>query len=621
MLKILLDLGAGGEVDSPMLDSRIRTFTLLLFSIAPLTMAAQSARIALYQPTLDAPGLARVQAFLAGGGQKFNPVTMADDWSPYSLVVLVAPEPGPEPAWGKQLPFDQKLAAFYSCGGRVLLVEVPRQGRTWDRLVRYFWGVPLESIGGLLEDSDHRALYSPSVEHLGAQAAFNGRLAALLAGSDRLPAAVDAEDFGPAPRIELRDNSLWVDGKPLLLKSTGFYNLRNQIPMREHAERLRAYHELGLNSLSVVAWYDVPDADIKEFLELARQNQLYIQLQVQGPLDTSEPLPKECVLKYLRYRNHPMLITWELCDDMFDVYYPFVKRHAEIIRRYDRRVPITGIFMDLRRPKEVSDWDKWKKLADFPLTYLYPLQKDVNTLGVKGDIQGGLKDIDRLMDNTRQVWGNSTFAEQFIQAHMQNRSAEKVGMKRLSELPIPTAAQQRLLAYRALLTGVKGSIFYFPESLDDQHLGRSRRNELGLVWQETGLVEDILATGQPPVRLATSDRRVDASAIRHDRDVVVVVVKDQPYYNRYVNQLRVGALTIELDPAVPPGATVYQLDWPRPVPLEVRKENGHRSISLRPFSLTALLLATADGGRMAKIQRRMEQNLPLRARYAVEQSG
>jgi hypothetical protein len=39
--------------------------------------------------------------------------------------------------------------------------------------------------------------------------------------------------------------------------------------------------------------YDVDDVKVRLFLELARENAMHVQLQVQGPVDSDESLRKE----------------------------------------------------------------------------------------------------------------------------------------------------------------------------------------------------------------------------------------------------------------------------------------------------------------------------------------
>lgn len=264
----------------------------------------------------------------------------------------------------------------------------------------------------------------------------------------------------------------------------------------------------------------------------------------------------------------------------------------------------------------MQDWNKWKQLFQFPLDYIYPMQKDPATLGGQGDTGDGLKAVNRLADNTRKVWGNM-FSEQFLQAHMQGGFADQVGLKSWSEHLLPMAAQEHLLAWRALMSGVKGLVFFYPESLEDQGMGKNRRNELGLVWHEVGLVEDILAAGSLPVRLRTSDESVDASRIGAGQESAVLIAKDEPYYNRYVDHAKVEGVRVDLG-AAPPGAHVYQLGWPHMEELDITRQGGGTWVTAHPFMLTALLLITADPRRAEEIRTKIDRDKDGMARYAIE---
>ena len=581
-------------------------------------------RVALYAQTTDKAAFAHIQAMLAATAMPPAVANLQDDWDPYALVIMIRP-PVPQPVPGTRINFAQKVGTYYLRGGRILLVDVPGAGgypnnldlEIWDNLTRYLWDIPLHDISGNLEDSDGRALFFPGAANLGSVDDFKATLTRLLAAQDVLPEQVPAEDFGPAPPIALRDNALLVADKPVLLRGVSEYDLLQQVPMREHEARLHAYHELGLNLVEAYTQSDIRDESVRQFLEIARRNGIYVELQLRWPLDVDEPVQKKALLKFLRFRNHPMFIGWEFSDDMLDAYFPFVQRAVEIVRRYDHRQLMTGVFMDARRPEKVGNWEKWKKLMDFPYTYLFPLQKDPATLGVKGDIAGGFKDIDRLTQNARRMWGD-VFQEQALQAHMQGVLAETVGLKPWSEHLIPTADQQRLMTYRAALSGVKGITYFYPNALDDEGMGRNRRCELGIAWHELALVEDLLAAGRPPVQLRTSDPAVDASQIHAGSQSVILAVKDQPYYNRYVDQAEVAGLTVDLDSSTPAEASVYQLGWPRLKQLELKNDGGRRWLKLERFALTALLLVTNDRRRVGGIQQQFDKDLPLTAGYALD---
>jgi|SRR5581483_6975395 len=147
-------------------------------------------------------------------------------------------------------------------------------------------------------------------------------------------------------------------------------------------------------------------------------------------------------------------------------------------------------------------------------------------------------------------------------------------------------------------------------------MGRSRRNELGIVWDELGPVEDILAAGAPPETLRTSDQTVEASAIRSGRDAVILAVKDQPHYNRYVDETEISGLTLQL-PRDSQNCPALQLAWPHPENLKIEQAGGVPTVKLRPFALSVVLLWSCDQTRLQKAQEMMTAKLPDVARYAL----
>ena len=78
--------------------------------------AAAAPRIALFRPTLDLRSQARVQAMLSGISGPPAMLDQSDDWSSYSLLVLVSPLI-PAAKHGSELTFSQKLATFYLLAG------------------------------------------------------------------------------------------------------------------------------------------------------------------------------------------------------------------------------------------------------------------------------------------------------------------------------------------------------------------------------------------------------------------------------------------------------------------------------------------------------------------------
>src|ERR1700722_16636942 len=140
-------------------------------------------------------------------------------------------------------------------------------------------------------------------------------------------------------------------------------------------------------------------------------------------------------------------------------------------------------------------------------------------------------------------------------------------------------------------------------------------------WGGTGVMSwDWSGTNWP--RLRTSWRRGGSrlrfAQIRAGTESVIVVAKDQPYYNRYGDQAKVKNLIVDLDSALPAGASVYQLNLPHVEQLPIKSEHGRPSVKLEPFALTALLLVTHNPNRIEKVRQQIERDLPRVVGYAVD---
>lgn len=194
-----------------------------LAAASDVPAAADVSPVALFSNTDDAFSFARVESLLTQAGFPARQVGLRDNWESVALRVLV--EPAIPPArHGQELTLSQELASHYLLGGRVLVVGLRGSGdfpagselETWDRLAHHFWNIGLRDINGTLEETDHRALFVPGASNLGSPAEFKATIERLLGVADALPAVVPAEDFGPAPRVEIHGDSLLIDGKQVV---------------------------------------------------------------------------------------------------------------------------------------------------------------------------------------------------------------------------------------------------------------------------------------------------------------------------------------------------------------------------------------------------------------------
>lgn len=561
----------------------------------------------LYARAADEPAAAAFAAALTGARIEHDLLPVAADFSAASLVVV--------PTWVEDESLYYRLKVFHYLGGRVWLHDLP-DSYFARGLARYFWdATPAEIAEPLLVSTDGRAAHLlPEFELAGL-----GELATrMLATEITLPDEVPAIDCGPKAAYALRDGALFVGDEPLLFRAMGTYAVDGTRPVAQHAANFAHYaRDLRLNGVVLYVDYRTDPEHLRAVLDAAWAEGLRVVVWVRGPAVSGyseKPVKDEWLLRFLPLRGHPAWLAWEIADDTFSRHLQFVERTAQVIRRYDRENLVTTTLMDPRRPTNVPEatWARWREILDFPLTYLYPLQKG-RTYGGGADIEGGLEDVQRLSEQTHAIFGADAWVMQWSQAHMQGPAYPKVGIPPRSTY-LPTPEQQRLLTYMMLTAGTRGILYFSTQGLADDRLGMGRRAELGLLWGELEPGQDILAAGTI-AQCATSDESVEARAFTRGGETVVLAVKHGPEYHRYVSDAVVEDLTITLPLEPAAGARVLRLDGPRTA--ELTLSTDRRSVTLDGLDVSAALLITADEGRIAALHAQREAWGPLAARLAA----
>lgn len=560
----------------------------------------------LYAGGPDDPGAAQVGAALTAAGVEHDVLPIASDFSSAKLVIV--------PEWVEDERLYFRLKVLHYLGGRVILLNLPDEYFATG-LSRYFWDRPAEALTEpLIVSDDGRAAHVADVDAVDPGGLIND----LLAAEIDLPDEVPALDCGPKPSAALRDGALYIDGEPLLWRAMGTYAVRGDTPMARHAANFAHYaRDLNLNGLVVYVNYDVPAEHLRAVLDTAWAEDLRALIWIRGPAVRSyseKPLKDEWVLELMPLRSHPAWLGWEMADDTWGQHLTFLERTSRVIRRYDQQNLVTTTVMDLRRPERLPEeqWELYREVIDYPLTYLYPLQKG-RAFGGTVDIEGGFEDVQRLSQHAREYWGEDVYIQQWCQAHMQGPSYPKVGIPTRSTY-VPSAEQQRLLTYMMLTSGTRGIAYFSTYGLADNRLGMGRRAELGLLWGELKPVEDIIAAGEI-APCETSVPSVEARAFTLDGETVVLAVKHGEEYNRYVHNAVVEdlAITLPLDP--PEGARCLRLDGPRPMPVMPFGESG--TFALEEFDVTTALLITSDDDRLAALEAQRAGWAPLAARLAA----
>ncbi len=481
----------------------------------------------LYALAPDASPVAAVSDALTAAGVAHDLVPLVSNLDGFRLVIM--------PEWLEDFDLYLRLKIFHYLGGRVVLVDLAEQPHARS-IARYFWErPPAEITEPLLLADDGRAAHLRIGDY--DLAGLGDLVEEMLATEIALPDEVPALDFGPKAAYELRDGALWVGDEPLLLRAMGTYAVDGTRSIAQHRANFAHFAELRLNGLVIYLSHATPLEYLTTVLDAAWEQGLRVEVWLYGPrgvMWAEKPLKDEWVLRLMPLRRHPALLGWILCDDTWSRYLPFVEREAEVFRRYNDSNLITTTLMDLRRPDNVPEqtWAVWRDILDFPLTYLYPLQKGA-TFGGGEDIDGGLEDVQRLSEHAREIWGEPVYVQQWSQAHMQGHAYPKNGIPTRSTY-LPTPEQQRLITYMMLTAGTRGILYFSTHGLADDRLGMGRRAELGLLWGELEPVQDIVAAGAV-APCATSDPSVEAAAFTRGGETVVLALKHGERYNRYVS--------------------------------------------------------------------------------------
>ena len=121
----------------------------------------------------------------------------------------------------------------------------------------------------------------------------------------------------------------------------------------------------------------------------------------------NKPMQRKALLKFLRFISRLCSSGGGFSDDMLDDYFPFVQKAVEIVRRYDHRQILTGVFMmpGVRRTRatvgELEEADGFS--VHLPLS----IAKGSGHARREGRHRPiGFKDIDRLTQNARRISGD-----------------------------------------------------------------------------------------------------------------------------------------------------------------------------------------------------------------------
>ncbi len=181
----------------------------------------------------------------------------------------------------------------------------------------------------------------------------------------------------------------------------------------------------------------------------------------------------------------------------------------------------------------------------------------------------------------------------------------------------PNPGQIRLMSFLALSAGYRGLGFWADESLNDEHLGKARKLELGLLNQQFSLLEPFLATMQDVQWIKTQDPRIHCAVLRCDGGFLAM-----PIWTAPTNQFVMGAshvkhlqLTI---PGLPIDTQVYEVVPGDIRALHHRRAAGGIEVAIPEFSIATALLCTSDVNLIGKLQQKAQQTARQSAQWAYD---
>lgn len=594
-------------------------FTMILL-LALLSCQQQQPSIAIIQLT-DTPSATfqTYQSFFESQDLAFSVLDSIsyERLKPFDLVVV--------PDWKKDHTFYYALKLYSYFGGRLLGGEW--KDDFWARaLCSWLWGTDTERLPRHNQTTaDNRAVYLSNANILDSNMVSSSLLSTLLFSELTLPEQLSYKTYdAKKPIWSLRDESLFRNNVPVVLRGSGPYRFNNNTSIERVEWFVRMAKNLGLNYLVLHSNHSIHPEHLEQCLHMLHDNQIAVMIRIQdlpnqrigGVVSYKEkPLRDEWWLKHLVFKNHPAIFTWNMVDDTFDKHYIFIERTQRLIKRYDQTNFITTTLMDTRRPDRLPEdaFQKWSRILDFPVTYLYPLQKDLVYGAI--DIKGGLEDLQILIANTQRVWQKAPYIQIWCQAHMQGPSYQKVGLGS-GETFLPSSEQQRLMTYYILQAGARGIIYFNPQSLLDENLGLGRRNEIGIIWHELNPVETIIAGGKR-LPLQTGMEHVEATAYSYEGETAILLSKHIPRSNRYVSGGVVQDATMIVPAHIGKEMTFYHLNYPNVQKLNAISESGGLHIQIPEFDLTTIILGTADLTREKSIRELYQQQLERMSRMAL----
>ena len=224
--------------------------------------------------------------------------------------------------------------------------------------------------------------------------------------------------------------------------------------------------------------------------------------------------------------EEPNMLAWYIGDDITERHLAGIRSTTEVLRELTPEVPIVADYISSATPEARNTF---RRYVDIRCQYAYPIVGDT------------IQTYREFFDEQRESVGDPLWT--WIQCFAWGPYQEELNLGFQGFGPVPDPEQVRLLAFTAVIGGVRGLLYY-----PGRAFGRlpELAGEVGLVNWETRLFSEHLAAGEHTFRLATSEPSIDATAFRYRGSTVVAAALHRDHYHQWVDDAVVDGLSIDV---------------------------------------------------------------------------
>lgn len=372
--------------------------------------------------------------------------------------------------------------------------------------------------------------------------------------------------------VELKQDRLTVNGRPFLMRG-----------IRHTGTPLRVLREAGFNTV----WFE-PAAAPETIAEAVNLGLWVVpSVRTAGRQMAAAEL-REAVT---RFPASDAVLFWDLGGGVVEEQKVEVLGAADVVHAADPQRPVGADIWDGFRP--------YSRSLDLVGIHRWPLMTTLE-----------LSAYHEWLDQRRLLARPGSFTWTWVQTHLPDWFTNLVyGQGAASPFtePIgPQPEQIRLLTYTAVAAGCRGLGFWSDEFLADNHQGRDRLLELGLLNLELQMLEPMLSSALPPRWVATSVPDVKAAVIRTEQGTLVLPMWVGKGAQFVPGQAAAAKLAVVV-PDVPVGTQAWEISPADVHSLPSERVPGGTRVVIDEMGMTGTVLFTVDNNPTGVVVRLQDQ--------------